>query len=51
MIAVLNALARASGSGDGRNFAQQSESILNRLIELHYAGVPNSKPDAFTYAA
>jgi hypothetical protein len=49
-LAVLHALARASGSKEDKYFARKAESILERLATMHRAGVPNVKPNAFTYA-
>lgn len=49
--AVLNALARASGSKDDHSFAQKAENTLDRLAMMHQAGVSNIKPDVFTYTA
>jgi len=48
-LAILNAFARASSCD--RSFARKAEHILERLFTMHRSGVPNVKPNAFTYSA
>ena len=48
--AVLNSIARAMGTDDGGS-PSRAEDILNHMHSLSQNGVPNAKPDAFSYAA
>jgi hypothetical protein len=49
--ALLNSLSRATVVRDRLEQAKRAEKVLDHIITLHESGVPNVKPNEFTFSA